>query len=127
MGLRLATRAEPAPPGFSIGPLGRSPASSAGRLDAKVVARREVDGRLRRQLPTVQEVAPRFRCAAARGAGGCMGATLGQDRGAAGLEGLHLSHDAVAAAVPALAARAEPQLMAPNSQRIRELERLDRR
>src|SRR5829696_8550985 len=104
-----------------------APAASAGCLDAQDVAGLEVAGRLRRQLLAVQEVASHCARVAAALAARRNGASLGQQRQPAGLECLELADDAVAAAAPARTARAVAYLVAADAQRVRELERLDRR
>jgi hypothetical protein len=101
-------------------------ATTSGRFDSEDVSSGKLDGGLRWELVSVEEVPSGRARFAPLGAGGSVPAALAEDGGAAVLERLELADDAVAASVQALAARAEPELVAAHAERIRKLERLDR-
>src|SRR5919198_92060 len=104
-----------------------SPSAATRCLDRDDVPRREVAGELRAGRLAVDEVpAGRAGRAASLSLRGVR-AALADDREAAVLERAQLADDAVSAAVLAVAARAEPEAVALDAQRVLELERLDRR
>src|SRR6266508_4356322 len=100
--------------------------AAAGRLYRDDVAGLEVARHLCRNELPVQQVAPgcsRFTAALALRR---VTASLADDREATVLEHAQPSNDAVAAPMPACAARAEPQRIELDAQRVLQLERLDR-
>src|SRR5215213_8351933 len=102
----------------------RPVAAAAGRLDPEHVARDQVTRHLRGELRVVEEVAPSGSRSTAALALGRVPPPLADDRGAARLENADLADDAVAAAARPLSARPEPEPVALDAQRIRELESL---
>ena len=96
-------------------------------LDSQAIAGAERTGGLRRQLVAVQQVAAALAVRAAVGAGRRVPAALGEQRVAHVGQRLDLAHDAVAAAVLAVAAAAPAQRVLDRAQRELQLERLDRR
>src|SRR5262249_20933126 len=101
------------------------PTATAG-LDRDDVSRPQVDGRLRWKLATVEEVAARRAVLAPVAAARRALAPLAQDREPAVLERAQLADDAVAAAMRAAATATETQRVALDTERVRELQRLDR-
>ena len=102
-------------------------AAAAGRLDPQEVAGVDVDRRERGQLLAVQEVAARETVASAGRAPRREAPALGQEGEAAALEDAELADDSFPSGVAPGAARAAAQLVALHAERVRELERLDRR
>src|SRR5919204_1105083 len=98
--------------------------AAAGRLDPDDVAGGEVARHLRGDRVAVERVAPGSPGLAAPLALRPMRPALGDDREPARLEHAELADDAVAAAMLAVAARAEAQAVPLDQQRVLELERL---
>src|SRR6185503_17461106 len=86
-------------------------------LDPQPVPGLEAAGRFRRQLVPVQQVPTRRARLAAVSAGRGVPAPLGDQREAHRLERLELARNAVAAALPAGAARAAPERILDRAQR----------
>src|SRR5215203_3420121 len=107
-------------------PTGSPKSATSRRLYPQSLAAPQATARLRRQLLAVEQVAPARAGFAAGGARRGV-AALGQQRELHLLQRLELAHDAVAAALPAGAARTAPDGVAGDAQRELELERLDRR
>src|SRR6185436_11237300 len=104
----------------------RSETATAGGFHADQVEGSQVACGFRRHLLAVHEVAPGGAILSAAGSRGPMSAALGDDGQAARLEHAKLPDDTVAPSVESRAAGAEPQLVAFDPQRIRELEGLGR-
>src|SRR6266540_320715 len=102
-------------------------AAASRRLDRDHVAGGERPGDLRGKLFAVQAIPARRSRSSAALSLRRMGAPLADDRESAVLECTQLAHHAVAAPVPPVSPRARPQRVPLHPQRIRELERLDRR
>src|SRR5689334_17915461 len=100
-----------------------SPSAAARRLDRDDVAGGDVTGQLRGGGLAVDEVAAGGAGCSTPLAPRCVHAALADDREAAVLEHAQLAHDAVATAVRAAAAGAEPQPVALDPERVLQLER----
>jgi hypothetical protein len=105
--------------------VGSVPAAAWG-LDAHDIAGDEILRCLRRQRLAVQEVAPGSARFAALGSAWRVASALGDHGEPAGLEGSELAHDAVASVMAATAARADPERMPLDAERIPELYGLGR-
>src|SRR5436190_14448822 len=104
-----------------------SPPAAARGLDRDHVPFRELAGELPGCRLAVDEVPAARPGRAAPLPGRCVRAPLADDREPAVLEHAELPHDAVAAAVLAIATRAEAERVALDPERVLQLERLDRR
>src|SRR5947209_15735915 len=104
------------------GILGRPETAATGGLDRDQIARGEVDGRLRGELRAVEEIPSWGAGLAASGALRRTASSFAQQGEPARRERPQRAHDAVASAEAAPAARAEPQGVPLDPQRVGELE-----
>src|SRR3954468_24856894 len=98
--------------------------TTSRRLDPQRLTARQATARLRRQLLAVLEVAAHRSGLAAVRSRRCVAAALGQQRVVHVGERLELADHAVAALVPAAAARSASHRVGPDADRELELERL---
>src|SRR5205823_7442372 len=101
--------------------------AAARRLDPDDVTRTQLARQFRRLLLAVHEGSAGRAVGPAAAARRRVAAALREHREPAILEDAELAHDAVAAPIGASAARAQPQLPAPDQQWVLELDRLGRR